>query len=76
MKKRHVTELTGRELNAVFAAAVSEAREAAAQRGIDLHGRHEYEGEATLIVQKPDGSIVTETENQTNITPGRKRSAA
>jgi hypothetical protein len=76
MKKRHVTELTGRELSAAFSAAVTEAWAAAAARGLDVHGRQEALGVASSMVRKPDGSVISSVEQKPDDTSRRKRTAA
>ena len=72
MKKRHVTELTGRELESVFKAAVVDAWASAAERHVDAFG-HDDEGRPTL--RKPDGRIVEDRSTEGGAVARRKSAA-
>jgi hypothetical protein len=76
MKKRHVTELTGQELNAAFRAAALEAQQTAAKLGLDVSGRTEFGVDALTITLKPDGSILSQPDAAQVSASGKKRTAA
>jgi hypothetical protein len=76
MKKRHVTELTGAELEAVFKAAVSDAWADAAKRGLSVHGTIGGGDQIVHAVRHADGRILTPHAEGAGRSVRRKKTAA
>jgi hypothetical protein len=73
MKKRHVTELTGQELQAAFKAAVHEVWNDAAMKGQPVYGT---DSNSHAIIRQPDGSLYVFKGGSTRRTASSKSKSA